>query len=300
MFYVYEWFIVETGEVIYVGKGTGNRYKVRKHNQFFNDMIRRNNCDSRIVKEFESEADAFDYEYIHVKELKEAGQCVCNIYDGGRGGSTDWWTDDLRKRYSEKNVMKSEAQRKRMSESNPMKNKDIAEKTGAKKRIPVVIGDVEYKSIKEVCQHFGVASGTVNAWCVRGFTGDGQSCHYRGTEGIGTYHRENTGRKKSLIYKGVEYPGTAEAAEALGLKRGLISRWCRQGRDTYGNPCRYTDDTRDVTESPIRRKHIPVTVNGVWYPSKEEAGRQLGISAFTITQYLKGKKQDDKYICEYA
>ena len=35
MFYVYEWFIKETDEIIYVGKGCRNRYKVRKHNRFF-------------------------------------------------------------------------------------------------------------------------------------------------------------------------------------------------------------------------------------------------------------------------
>lgn len=27
MFYVYEWYIVETGEIFYVGKGCKNRYK---------------------------------------------------------------------------------------------------------------------------------------------------------------------------------------------------------------------------------------------------------------------------------
>ena len=39
MFYVYEWFVKESGEVFYVGKGTKNRYKVKKHNKFFNDFI---------------------------------------------------------------------------------------------------------------------------------------------------------------------------------------------------------------------------------------------------------------------
>ena len=40
MFYVYEWFVKETGEVFYVGKGIKNRYKVKKHNKFFNDFIK--------------------------------------------------------------------------------------------------------------------------------------------------------------------------------------------------------------------------------------------------------------------
>ena len=60
MFYVYEWYIVSTNEVIYVGKGCRNRYKVRKHNQFFNDMITRFECDSRIIKYFEKEEKRFD------------------------------------------------------------------------------------------------------------------------------------------------------------------------------------------------------------------------------------------------
>ena len=58
MFYVYEWFIVDTGEIFYVGKGCNHRYKVRKHNKFFNDMIKRYKCDSRIVKTFNCEKDA--------------------------------------------------------------------------------------------------------------------------------------------------------------------------------------------------------------------------------------------------
>ena len=30
-YYVYEWFVIETNEVFYVGKGTGRRY--REHNK---------------------------------------------------------------------------------------------------------------------------------------------------------------------------------------------------------------------------------------------------------------------------
>ena len=55
MYYVYEWYVIETNEVFYVGKGTRNRYKVKKHNKFFNDFISRQNCDSRIIKTFKKE-----------------------------------------------------------------------------------------------------------------------------------------------------------------------------------------------------------------------------------------------------
>ena len=52
MFYVYEWYVKETDEIIYVGKGCGNRYKVRKHNKFFNEMIKRFDCESRAIELF--------------------------------------------------------------------------------------------------------------------------------------------------------------------------------------------------------------------------------------------------------
>jgi len=178
VYYVYEWFIVQTGEVIYVGKGTKRRYKVRKHNQFFNDMLRRFECESRIVKEFDSEEEAFAYEFSHVNELKAIGQCSCNIYDGGYGGTVASWNDESRKRYSERNVMKSKAQRDRMRNHNPMSNKDIAEKTNAQKRRPVIIGDKHYKSVKEACTAYNKCIDTICAWCVRGINPYGEICMY--------------------------------------------------------------------------------------------------------------------------
>ena len=59
MFYVYEWYIVDTGEIIYVGKGFRNRYKCRKHNRIFAEFLKRYNCESRIVKYFEKEEDGY-------------------------------------------------------------------------------------------------------------------------------------------------------------------------------------------------------------------------------------------------
>ena len=177
MFYVYEWFIKETNEIIYVGKGCRNRYKVRKHNNFFNNMIKRFDCDSRIIKYFENEQDAFDYEYIRVHELKEKGQCVCNIYEGGTGGTRSWWTDELREKYSKKNIMKSENQRQRMHINNPMKNPNIAEKTNGQKRRKVTIGDITYNSIKEAKEKLGISYSNIITWNKKGKTPSGKICH---------------------------------------------------------------------------------------------------------------------------
>ena len=299
MFYVYEWFIIDTQEVIYVGKGTGLRYKVRKHNKFFNEFIRRFNCDSRIIKEFENEEDAFAFEFDRINELKKIGQCICNIRDGGFGGETNWWTEKLRDSYSKNNVMKSTAQRKRMSENNPMKNKDISEKVNSKKRIAVIVDGVEFPSVKSVMEHYSVSASTVNNWCIKGVSPDGKKCYYKHCPHGIRYATSTSNQNKQIIYKGERYNSTSDFAQRIGVSQTTASRWCRQGRDSYGNPCRYESDT-DFVESGISQKQIPVIINGVWYPSKEKAARETGISSYKITCYLKGKAIDKEFVCEYG
>lgn len=176
MFYVYEWFIKSTNEVIYVGKGCSRRYKVTKHNRLFNEMIKRFDCDSRVVKEFDNEKDAFDYEYQRVNELKQIGQCVCNIRSGGFGGTQEWWTDELREKYSKLNVMKSKNQRERMKTHNPMSNKDIAEKSNGQKRRKVTIGNTTYNSIKEAKSALNISYSNILTWSRKGITPNGEIC----------------------------------------------------------------------------------------------------------------------------
>ena len=155
MFYVYEWFIKDTEEIIYVGKGTKNRYKVRKHNQMFNEFIKRFNCDSRIFKYFDDEHSAYIGEEERIAELKAIGQCVCNINTGGKGGLSESWTPEKRRKYSENNVMKSSEQRKRMSANNPMKNPDIAKTVGEKHRKAVIIDGKIFDSVTEGALYIG-------------------------------------------------------------------------------------------------------------------------------------------------
>ena len=179
MFYVYEWYIKDTNEIIYVGKGSKNRYKVKKHNKMFNEFISRYECDSRIVKTFEKEEDAFHYEYTHVAELKSIGQCVCNIYNGGFGGETKSWTPEKRHKYSEYNVMKSKKQRERMSNYNPMKNKETAKRVGIKHRKAVIVDGKYFDSVKSAADYIGTWDIYVTK-CIRDKQGmcKGHKCEY--------------------------------------------------------------------------------------------------------------------------
>lgn len=179
MFYVYEWYIKNTNEIIYVGKGTRNRYLVRKHNSLFNYIVNEYDCSSRIIKQFEKEEDAFRYEFERVCELKQIGQCKCNINKAGGGGSIKWWTPEMREYYSANNVMKSQQQRERMSKSNPMKNPKIAKKVANSKSRPVVLNGIEYKSIKEAKEKTGYCVDTIQKWCINGKNSSGQICYYK-------------------------------------------------------------------------------------------------------------------------
>ena len=63
MFYVYEYYNTETLEVFYVGKGTRNRYRtIAGRNELFLQYYQNNKCDVRIVKYFDNEDEAFQYE----------------------------------------------------------------------------------------------------------------------------------------------------------------------------------------------------------------------------------------------
>ena len=306
MYYVYEWYIVATGEVIYVGKGTGRRYKVRKHNKLFNEMIRRFQCDSRIIKEFDTEQEAFDFEFIRVNEMRELGQCVCNIYNGGFGGTTEWWTDGLRKKYSDSNVMKSEIQRRRMSTNNPMKDKTIAEKVSSQKKKTVIIGEKEYPSIHEACIAYNTSWEIVSTWCKKGINAKGEKCRFKGEDQVEfTDKRFNKGSCRAVVFKGVEYESVKDFACDVGIGHRTACEWLKRGFNPDGVPCRYADDTRELTfinrhVARNKAKSKPVIVNGVEYKSVEEASDALHIAKTTIYAYLQGRRKGTNYICKYG
>lgn len=300
MFYVYEWFINDTNEIIYVGKGTKNRYKVRKHNRLFNEMIKRFDCSSRIIKTFENEEDAFRYEYDRVNELKEIGQCICNIHKGGYGGSISWWTDELREKYSHDNVMKAESQRKRMSEKNPMSNPLISERVNGQKRKSVIVGNVEYESIKSACEQLGVYPETIHCWCKKGVNPSGELCRFKDSEQVvfkgGRY---NKGGCRPLTYLGKHYESGIDLAHELGHNYTTIWKWLKKGFDSNGNPCRYDDDNANHVFKPNKYEKKAVIVNGIHYQSIEDAVTATGVCRQTIVNSLKGTHKSRKVICEY-
>lgn len=195
MFHIYEYYIVGTNEVIYVGKGSLKRCKeIKGRNRLFNELYKRFPCKMRIIEKHTDEDEAFNAEEKRIRELHDIGQAVCNNHYGGNGGvSGNRWTQQMRKRMSESNPMKDKNQRyrmsilnpmkqkhqkERMSKNNPMKNAKIAKVVGEKHRKAVIINGVNYASVKVAAENLGVSSSAVCNWCKRGMDYKGNICKY--------------------------------------------------------------------------------------------------------------------------
>ena len=243
-FYVYEWYDVNTGDVIYVGKGIGKRYRVRKHNRLFNDYIATHECSSRIVCEFESEDDAFAFEETRVNELWAVGQASCNIYRGGRGGTTSWWDDEHRTRQSQNNGMHSDEQKARMSAINPMHDNETSANVGRARMRAVVIDGVTYESAKSAAESNGVCDITIRAWCKAGVSSDGRECRYLDGKPtkrhvIGKYERKLSKLSRAVVIDGVRYESTAAAARHFNTCVSAIKHSIRNGGRYKGLRCEY-------------------------------------------------------------
>ncbi|MCG7345342.1 hypothetical protein MHZ92_14480 [Sporosarcina sp. ACRSL] len=89
MFYVYEYYKVDSDEVFYVGKGTGQRmFETHNRNKYFNAVLKKYDCNVRIVHDGLTNEEACEKEIERIAEMKAIGQAYCNFTNGGTGFST--------------------------------------------------------------------------------------------------------------------------------------------------------------------------------------------------------------------
>ena len=84
-YYVYVWIITDTGEVFYIGKGSGNRYKTKKReNRFFTYIVETHDCEPIKIIEGLTEREAYDAEIETIKYYRENTDFrITNVTDGG-------------------------------------------------------------------------------------------------------------------------------------------------------------------------------------------------------------------------
>ena len=111
-FYIYKWFIVESGFVFYIGKGKENRYKsMKKRNPYFLNIVKKHNCDVEIIEYCENENVAFQKEKEYIRLFKEQGMATANFHEGGLGGDVFKYADTETKEQFKKKM--TEINRKR-------------------------------------------------------------------------------------------------------------------------------------------------------------------------------------------
>lgn len=195
-YYVYEWFIVETGEVFYVGKGSGNRAtSMKDRNDLFKEIRRENKCDYRILKYFTDNIEAFEYEKQRGLELKAIGQARACFMLGAENrytedsvyekmqptwfktGFTPWNKgkpmDDAQREKLRKAKLgthqSEETIRKRSAAlMNHPVSEDVKKRIAAARRKPIIVHDVEnntntyYDSIQDFAEECGVTQSALS------------------------------------------------------------------------------------------------------------------------------------------
>lgn len=85
-FYVYVWYIVDTDEVFYVGKGTGNRMnEVHNRNTYFNNVFNKYKCRNKIIEDNLTNEEACEKEIEYISYYWSIGEAKCNLTQGGTG-----------------------------------------------------------------------------------------------------------------------------------------------------------------------------------------------------------------------
>lgn len=246
MFYVYEWYVKETKEIFYVGKGCGNRYKqTNKRNKLFKLYFENFNCESRIIKNFNSEDEAFEYEHQRIMELKTLNQAKCNLDYGGKGGCHFSWTEEMKEYQSQYNPMKAMEHRKRMSEKNPMKNPNVSKKVAKKKSKAVILNGEFFNSITEASFKTKHSQWTIIKWCRQGYDINGKPCRYANEQQkeiplLKQLHPK-AATPKPVIVNGVRYETIIDGAKAIGVWSETLIRAIKNNKKCKGYTCEYAN-----------------------------------------------------------
>jgi hypothetical protein len=116
-YYVYEWFVKNTGEVFYVGKGCKRRWKTTaRENKFFTHMLLTHECDVRKVHERLTECEAYEMEIKTIQYYRNnTNYRLTNVTDGG---------DDPPTFYGDASPSRRPEVREKISQSNKTNWKD--------------------------------------------------------------------------------------------------------------------------------------------------------------------------------
>lgn len=139
MFYVYEHIRLDTNQIFYVGKGSGNRcYVKKKRNKYWERVVKKaNGFKVNILFETTDEQFAFFVESETIDLYKKRGIQLTNLTSGGEGGSNP--SEETRKKMSES----------RSGEKNPRYNYNSLRQKRLRQEIPHTPKDVMRENMRK-------------------------------------------------------------------------------------------------------------------------------------------------------
>lgn len=86
-FYTYLHRKADTGDIFYVGKGSGNRLNgALQRSQYWKSVVKKHGFTAEICQIWSSDAEAFEHERKLISTFRKQGIRLCNLTDGGLGG----------------------------------------------------------------------------------------------------------------------------------------------------------------------------------------------------------------------
>lgn len=304
MFYIYEWFNVDTNEVFYLGKGIYNRYKIKKRNKKFNEYIKNNNCNVRIIEYYEDELMCFKKEEELIKKYKMVGQCQCNYAFGGCGGVKTCWTKEMKEKMSKENPMKAKKQRERMSKNNPMKNPETAKVVGEKHSKPFYVGEKKFNNLHEASNYYNLCETTISGWIKRGKNSKGEKCYHIKEEIKPIIQNKE---KCFILFRNKKFNSIRELSETENIPYKTLENWLKRGFSSKGEYIRYSNDKKEYVYVKPNKTHSNkiIKVNEKIYNSILDASKELNINYSTLRKHLNKTYKSNfiKYknlTCEYV
>ena len=333
MFYVYEYYIISTNEVFYVGKGRGNRYKnIWDRTDSFKKIIEehKNDYNVRIVKYFENEDDAFSFENKLITFYKdEKNISLCNKDYGGLGGVSGVWTAEKRKYQSIHNPMKANEQRERMRLNNPSFKKETWINKAIRNNTIIYFYDKEYYTVKDFSNTWGISTNTfhehwkenlkkIQEWIPVPQNSNGPFTKEEKLL-ISKKLLQDSWAKKTKYEKGkpislfnVEYSSIQQVSDILKVGRDTILRWKDREEEIMELFPEFKGIKREITKEEKDKisfssnkvknsrdsfkRHL--IIDNVEYSCANEASEKLNIKANTIRSRCKSSNFPNYYFLD--
>ena len=270
-YYVYAWYVKETYEIFYIGKGTGNRCKCKKReNKYFMNMLNSHECDYVILKNNLNEKEAFDLEKKWISVLRETNFRLTNATNGGENPPkrTGPLREETKAKISISNKKYYTEHPERAEEiSQRMKNFFLTEegKNFQKRSIIARDNDDFRKRQSEKCRIANNTSEYIerHSKIVKDMW---KSENYANAHKGGNNHRAQAVKQYDIDGKFIkEYETITQASKETGTSISKISAVCKGKRKTTGGyRWEFSND-----------KHIVLQRENNYDPSKDKSAKPV-------------------------